>query len=103
MVRLVKQGTGNLWHVEGRGECAWAHLVQMQDEMGHIILGADQWSYAAVVARAANRQLTRADMRILFGTNITEEWYNESFRWLVENAMGASKHRNLEERGASMQ
>ena len=84
MVGLVKMKGRTVWHVEGRGDLSWAHLTKMKEDLGHILLGADQRSYAAVVARAASRRLTRADTRILFGCNTDEEWYNKSFRWLVE-------------------
>ena len=73
-----------VWHVEGRGDLSWAHLTKMKEDLRHIILGVDQQSYVAVVARAAPRQLTWANTRILFGQNTNEEWYNELFKWSVE-------------------
>ena len=94
MVGLVKMKGRTVWHVEGRGDLSWAHLTKMKEDMGHILLGADQRSYAAVAARVASRRLTRADTRILFGRNTDEEWYNESFRWLVEGMPRA--HWNIE-------
>ena len=84
MVGLVKVKGRTVWHVEGRGDLSWVHLTKMKEDLGHILLGADQQSYAAVAAQAASRQLTQADMRILFRQNMDEEWYNESFKWLVE-------------------
>ena len=94
MVGLVKAKGRTVWHVEGRGDLSWAHLTKMKEDMGHILLGADQQTYAAVAARAASRRLTRADTRIMFGRNTDEEWYKESFRWLVEGMPRA--HRNIE-------
>ena len=55
MVRLVKARGRMVWHVEGRGDLSWAHLTKMKEELGHILLGVDQQSYAAVAARAANQ------------------------------------------------
>ena len=94
MVGLVKAKGKSVWHVEGRGDLSWAHLTKMKEDLGHILLGADQWSYAAVAAWAASRRLTRADTRILFGWNTNKEWYNESFRWLIEGMPWA--HQNIE-------
>ena len=84
MAGLVKAQGRMVWHVEGRGDLSWAHLTKMKEDLRHIILGVDQRSYVAVVARAAPRQLTWANTRILFGQNTNEEWYNELFKWLVE-------------------
>ena len=84
MVGLVKAQGRTVWHVEGRGDLSWAHLTKMKEDLRHIILGVDQRSYVAVVARAAPQQLTQANTRILFGQNTNEEWYNELFKWLVE-------------------
>ena len=50
MVRLVKAQGRMVWHVEGRGDLLWAHLTKMKEELGHILLGADQRSYVAVAA-----------------------------------------------------
>ena len=55
MVGLVKEKGRTVWHVEGRGDLSWAHLTKMKEDLGHILLGADQRSYAAVAARAASR------------------------------------------------
>ena len=94
MVRLVKAKGKLVWHVEGRGDLSWVHLTKMKEDLGYILLGADQQSYAAVAAQAANRRLTQADTRILFGRNTSEEWYNKLFRWLVEGMLQA--HQNIE-------
>ena len=94
MVGLVKAKGRTVWHVEGRGDLSWAHLTKMKEDFGHILLGVDQRTYAAVAARAASRQLTRTDTQIMFGQNTREEWYNESFRWLVEGMPRA--HQNIE-------
>ena len=94
MVGLVKAKGKSVWHMEGRGDLSWAHLTKMKEDLGHILLGVDQWSYTAVAARAVNQQLTRADTRILFGRNTNEEWYNKSFRWLVEGMPWV--HQNIE-------
>ena len=59
MVGLVKAKGRTVWHVEGRGDLSWAHLTKMKEDLGHILLGADQRSYAAVAARVASRWLTR--------------------------------------------
>ena len=58
MVGLVKAKGRTVWHMEGRGDLSWAHLMKMKEDLRYILLGADQWSYAAVAARAASRQLT---------------------------------------------
>ena len=50
MVGLVKVKGRMVWHVEGRGDLSWAHLTKMKEDMGHILLGADQRTYAAVAA-----------------------------------------------------
>ena len=55
MVGLVKVKGRTVWHVEGRGDLSWAHLMKMKEDMGHILLGADQQTYVAVVARAVSR------------------------------------------------
>ena len=44
MVGLVKVKGRMVWHVE------WAHLTKMKEDLGHILLGADQRTYAAVAA-----------------------------------------------------
>ena len=67
MVGLVKAKGKSVWHVEGRGDLSWVHLTKMKEDLGHILLGADQRSYVAVAARAANQRLTQANTRILFG------------------------------------
>ena len=54
MVRLVKAKGRTVWHMEGRGDLSWAHLTKMKDDLGHILLGADQRTYAAVAAQAAS-------------------------------------------------
>ena len=55
MVGLVKVKGKSVWHVEGRGDLSWAHLTKMKEDLGHILLGADQRSYMAVAARVATR------------------------------------------------
>ena len=50
MVGLVKAKGKSVWHIEGRGDLSWAHLTKMKEDLGHILLGADQRSYAAVAA-----------------------------------------------------
>ena len=67
MIGLVKAKGRTVWHVEERGDLFWAHLTKMKEDLGHILLGVDQRSYAAVAARAVSRRLTRADTRIMFG------------------------------------
>ena len=67
MIGLVKAKGRMVWHVEERGDLFWAHLMKMKEDLGHILLGVDQRSYAAVAARAVSRRLTRADTRIMFG------------------------------------
>ena len=67
MVGLVKVKGRTVWHMEGRGDLSWAHLTKMKEDLGHILLGADQQSYAAVAAQAASRRLTQADTRTMFG------------------------------------
>ena len=42
MVGLVKVKGRTVWHVEGRGDLSWAHLTKMKEDLGHILLGADQ-------------------------------------------------------------
>ena len=54
MVGLVKVKGRTVWHVEGRGDLLWVHLTKMKEDLGHILLGADQRSYAAVAAQAAS-------------------------------------------------
>ena len=55
MVGLVKARGRTVWHIEGRGDLSWVHLTKMKEDLGHILLGAGQRSYATVAARAANR------------------------------------------------
>ena len=50
MVGLVKAKGRMVWHMEGRGDLSWVHLTKMKEDLGHILLGADQQSYAAVAA-----------------------------------------------------
>ena len=50
MVGLVKARGRTVWHIEGRGDLSWAHLTKMKEDLGHILLGADQRLYAAVAA-----------------------------------------------------
>ena len=50
MVRLVKAKGRTVWHVEGRGDLSWVHLTKMKEDLGHILLGVDQRTYAAVAA-----------------------------------------------------
>ena len=50
MVGLVKTKGRMVWHVEGRGDLLWAHLTKMKEDLGHILLGADQQTYTAVAA-----------------------------------------------------
>ena len=50
MVGLVKAKGRTVWHVEGRGDLSWAHLTKMKEDLGYILLGADQRSYVAVAA-----------------------------------------------------
>ena len=42
MVGLVKAPGKTVWHVEGRGDLSWAHLTKMKEDLGYILLGADQ-------------------------------------------------------------
>ena len=42
MVGLVKAKGRTVWHVEGRGDLSWVHLTKMKEDLGHILLGADQ-------------------------------------------------------------
>ena len=42
MVGLVKAQGRMVWHVKGRGDLSWAHLTKMKEDLGHILLGADQ-------------------------------------------------------------
>ena len=42
MVGLVKAKGRMVWHVEGRGDLSWVHLTKMKEDLGHILLGADQ-------------------------------------------------------------
>ena len=55
MVGLVKAKGRTVWHIEGRGDLSWVHLMKMKEDLGHILLGADQRSYAAVAAQAVSR------------------------------------------------
>ena len=84
LVGFVKPAGSSIWHIEARGHESWAHLEKYAKYIGHHIFGGDQNTYAAVTAQAATRRLTHQDTRALFHRTTPREWYNKSFKWLVE-------------------
>ena len=84
LVGFVKPVGSSIWHIKARGHESWVHLEKYAKYIGHHIFGGDQKTYAAVAVRAAIKQLTRRDTRVLFEGTTPREWYNESFKWLVE-------------------
>jgi hypothetical protein len=93
VVLVSKDGT--LDHMEPRGHDTWEHIDQMVTFLGNVIVGADQRTYNAVAARAANRWLTRSNTRAMFRGTTPREWYNESFTWLVKGMPRAHRDINV--------
>ena len=92
LVGFVKPAGSSIWHIKARGHENWAHLEKYAKYIRHHIFGGDQSTYAAVTARAATRRLTHRDTRALFNGMTPREWYNESFKWLVEGMPKAQRN-----------